>query len=129
MGVDSAGEEVVHINETWRLRATLVNTDLAKFAETARLMTQRFPYGVSHDRLEEAGEAANAMRAIIRSVDAYAAMPGTYWPDYADEIDGWFYGLNEVLEWYQARQVVLPMDESRNSGRQMTDPTVSSDIL
>jgi hypothetical protein len=55
--------------------------------------------------LEEGHAAADRMRAIIRSVDSEAAAPGCYWADYADEVDAWMYGLNEILEWHQSRQM------------------------
>jgi hypothetical protein len=48
------------------------------------------------------------MRAIIRSVDSEAAAPGSYWPDYADEVGAWMYGLDEVVEWHQSRHSSIP---------------------
>jgi hypothetical protein len=34
------------------------------------------------------------------ALDISAATPGSYWPDFADEVDGQLYGLEEILEWY-----------------------------
>jgi len=100
--VDSASESVMHVSES-RKRVSFVNTAVGKFTETALTLTERFPYGANFGGFEGAGAAADGIREIIRSIDVAAAVPGSYWPDFADEVDGHLYGMEEILEWYQSK--------------------------
>lgn len=107
LGIDCVSGGVIHIsNGPWE-RVIPVNATPSKFTETARILAEEFPYGTSGG-LEESHVAADRMRAIIRSVDSEAAAPGSYWPDYADEVDAWMYGLDEIVEWHQIRQSSFP---------------------
>jgi hypothetical protein len=120
IGVDSASGRVICVDDRRGPRITFINTEVGKFTETARLLAERFPYGISHDWLEEAGEAAAVMREIIRSIDAEAAVPGAYWADYPDEVAGWLYSLEEVQRWQQGR-LSPPLGDSTDPARSGID--------
>jgi hypothetical protein len=100
VGVDSFDGTVIHIGNGPRKRFSFINTTIGKFSETARNLTERFPYGASLGDLDDNTAAANVMREIIQSIDTSAAVPGNYWADFADEVDGQLYGVEEILEWY-----------------------------
>jgi hypothetical protein len=113
IGIDCDSGNVIHVSSGLRERVIFVNSTPGKFTETARILAQEFPYGTSGD-LEEGHIAADRMRAIIWSVDSQAAAPGSYWPDYTDEVDGWMYGMDEIVEWYRKRLSIQPVADSSN---------------
>lgn len=123
IGIDCASGNVLHVSSGLRERVVFVNATPGRFTETARILAQEFPYGTSGE-LEESPIAAGRMREIIRSVDSDAAAPGSYWPDYADEVDGWMYGMDEIMEWYRKRQPIPPVadfSDPRQSGIEDAD--------
>lgn len=123
IGIDCATGNVIHVSSGLRERVVFVNTTPGRFNETARTLAQEFPYGTSGE-LEESHIAADRMRAIIWSVDSGAAAPGSYWPDYADDVDGWMYGMDEIVEWYRKRRSipsVADFSDPRQSGIEGAD--------
>lgn len=102
------------------------NSTLGKFADTVRVLTESLPYG-AHDRFNDSGKAADAIEAIIYSIDAEAMMPGAYWPDYAKEVGGLMYGLDEAMEWQRARFLSSPPDPAGNWRRSMNKISAFSD--
>jgi hypothetical protein len=123
IGIDCASGNVIHVSSGLRERVAFVNATPGGFTETARILAQEFPYGTSGE-LEESHLAADRMRAIIWSVDSEAAAPGNYWPNYADEVDGWMYGMDEIVEWYRKRRPIPPVadfSDPRQSGIESAD--------
>jgi len=116
-GADSSGilvldvptGNVLHVNDIRQLRVSFVNATLGKFTETARLLAEQFPYG-ARDWFHDAKKAADAIDAIVYSVDAEAARSGAYWPDFAREIGGLMYGLDEILKWHEVKMLSSAAD-------------------
>lgn len=117
LGVDCSSGNVLHVGSGPSEQVTFVNTTLGNFADTARILTEEFPYGASLTDPEENDEAANRMRTIIRAVDSDAARPGSYWPNFPDEVDGWLYCLGEIIEWYRNRHL-FPSDVNTTDSQQ-----------
>jgi hypothetical protein len=121
IGVDSASGNVLHVANNVLKKITFVNMTIDKFSDTVRILTDRFPYGASLDGVDGIAEAADEMREIIRSTDALAIVRGSYWPDFADEIDGQLYGVDEILYWYQHKMSLRPLIDETGLGQREVD--------
>jgi hypothetical protein len=116
IAIDAEGS-VLHVSDRWRLKVTYINATIEKFTDTARLLAERFPYGARH-WFDDSGIAADAIEEIIDSVDAAAGIAGSYWPDFAKEVGGLMYSLDEIQQWDRARISESPVDgtDGRNAG-------------
>ena len=103
MATDTSGS-VLHVSDRSQLQITFVNATIGKFTDTARLLAERFPYG-ARDWFDDAGIAADAIEEIIGSVDTEAGVTGSYWPDFAKEVGGLMYSLDEIQQWHRTRIV------------------------
>ena len=102
IGVESVSGCVVRISGRTEEQC-LVNVTVGCFTETARILTQRFPYYSDDTEIGEIEAAAEELRNIVRSVDPQAVVPGSYWAELIDEVDGLLFDAEDVRAWYRRR--------------------------
>ena len=117
IGVDLAGGHVIHVEDGLRETISFVNKTVVNFTKTVRMLAGQFPYGASLEGFEGSEVAADGICTIIRSADAEAMAPGSYWPGFAHEVAGWLYSMAEILEWHQARPPSLSTARFESSRR------------
>jgi SUKH-4 immunity protein len=115
VAVDTASGNVLHCSDVRQQAVSFVNSTLRKFTDTVRVLTESLPYG-ARDWFNDSGKAADAIEAIVYSIDAEAMAPDSYWPDYAKEVGGLMYGLDEIMEWQRARFSSSPPDDAETQG-------------
>ena len=112
IGIDLATGEVVGVVDVPSRPTILVNATADTFTSTVQAMIGRFPYYAKDTGYEEIDKVAEELREIIRSIDEKAAVPGCYWPAFADDVQMGGFNTDEVLYWEDAMNE--PDPPSRN---------------
>jgi hypothetical protein len=67
-------------------RSRFANSSLKRFVETARAITERFPFYSTEDVLERADAAASDVAAIVRSIEVEAIERDGFWDTMVEDI-------------------------------------------
>jgi SUKH-4 immunity protein len=102
IGIDSASGKVIRVIDVPCKPTILVNTTVALFTLTVRALIERFPYYAKDADDEEIDSVAEELREIIRSIDAEAAVPGSYWPAFVDDVQMGDFNTEDILASGQA---------------------------
>ena len=116
IGIDLATGEVVAVADVSSRPAILVNTTAGTFTSTVQAMIARFPYYAKDASDEEIDRAAEELRELIRSIDEKAAVPGCYWPAFADDVRMGDFNTEDVLSWEDAMNKLDPPSRTLCAG-------------